>query len=362
MTSNLTRTVVGVFDDRTTAQSVVDELASNGFDRGHIEITSHDSYASDAARGNTGLSGSTHDNSGGGIGGFFRRMFGGDSDNDSHLYSEAVNRGSTVVCVTTDETNADRAVDLMERHGAIDIDERSKSWSDYTGAGTGTASSLTSGDVSQGRQSYTDNSTSQSIPVVQEELQIGKRTVQRGGIRVFNRVVERPVEESVTLREEHVRVERRATDRPATEADLRSGEVIEVTEMAEEPVVGKRSRVVEEVVVGKESTERQETVRDTVRHTEVDIQNTAGATTDYSDDFRRDFQTRYGTSGGSYDTYAPSYQYGYQMASDQRYQGRRWEDVESDLRTDYSRRYPGSTWDQMKDSVRFGWNKVTGRS
>ena len=342
MTSTSTRTVVGVFDDRTTAQQVVDELANNGFDRGHIQVESDDSYATDAARGNTGLAGTSHDNSGGGIGGFFRRMFGDDNREEYGTYSQAVQHGNSVVCVTTDETNSDRAVDIMERYGAVDIDERAKSWGQ---------NNLTSSETSRDRQ---------SIPVVQEELEVGKRTVQRGGVRVFNRMVEQPVQENVTLREEHVRVDRHAVDRPATEADLRSGEVIEVTEMAEEPVIGKRSRVVEEVTIGKETTERQQTIQDTVRRTEVEVEN-VGARTDYSDDFRNDFQTRYGSTGATFDTYAPSYDYGYRMASDQRYRGRNWDEVEHDLRNDYTRQHPGGSWDQVKDSVRYGWNKVTRR-
>jgi hypothetical protein len=155
-------------------------------------------------------------------------------------------------------------------------------------------------------------------------------------------------------------VERQATDRPATEADLQGGEVIEVTEMAEEAVIGKRSRVVEEVTVGKETSNRTETVRDTVRRTEVEVEQLAGSgRTEYADDFRNHFQTRYGTTGASFDTYAPSYEYGSRMASDNRYQGRRWEDVETNLRSDYERQYPNSTWENMKDSVRYGWEKVT---
>jgi hypothetical protein len=82
---------------------------------------------------------------------------------------------------------------------------------------------------------------------------------------------------------------------------------------------------------------------------------------DYMQDFRKDFQTRYGSSGASYDTYAPSYEYGYRMGSDTRYKGKRWEDVETQLRSDYERQYPNSKWEQMKESVRYGWNKVTGR-
>ena len=362
MTSTSTRTVVGVFDDRSTAQNVVEELVNSGFNRSNIEINSHDSYASDAARGNTGLTGEPRDHSGGGIGGFFRRMFGDNQPDEYGHYAEAVRRGSSMVCVTTDDQNVERAADILDRGGAVDVDSRAQSWKQRGYGGyDASAAPLSSDEIAHERQYYQQDTDTRSIPVVQEELEVGKRTVQRGGVRVFNRVVEQPVEEQVSLREEHVRVDRHATDRAATPADLRGGEVIEVTEMAEEPVVGKRSRVVEEVTVGKETTQRTETIRDTVRRTDVDVEQLHGGS-DYATDFRSDFQTRHGSTGASYDTYAPSYEYGYRMASDQRYQGQRWEDVEQTLRSDYERQYPNSKWEQMKDSVRYGWNKVTGRT
>jgi uncharacterized protein (TIGR02271 family) len=112
-----------------------------------------------------------------------------------------------------------------------------------------------------------------TIPVVEEELQVGKREVERGGVRVESHVTEKPVEQEVHLREERVHVERRPVDRPVADADkaFREG-TLEVTERAEEVVVGKTARVVEEVVVGKQVEEHTETVRDTVRRTDVDVQ------------------------------------------------------------------------------------------
>jgi uncharacterized protein (TIGR02271 family) len=112
------------------------------------------------------------------------------------------------------------------------------------------------------------------IPVVQEELVVGKRRVERGGVRVFSHIVERPVEEQVVLRKEHATVERHPVNRPISEADLDKlqGQTLEVFEMAEEAVVGKIARVVEEIHVGKETTERTQQVKDTVRKTEVDVE------------------------------------------------------------------------------------------
>jgi hypothetical protein len=114
-------------------------------------------------------------------------------------------------------------------------------------------------------------------------------------------------------------------------------------------------------VVGKETTNRTETVRDTVRRSDVNVEKTGGST-DYDSDFRSDFQRRFASDRSArYENYAPAYQYGYRMASDQRYRGRTWDDIEPTLRSDYERNNPNSKWEQMKDSVRYGWEKVTGR-
>jgi len=115
------------------------------------------------------------------------------------------------------------------------------------------------------------------IPIVEEELQVGKRQVQGGGARIHTDVIETPVNETVQLREEHVTVDRHAIDRPVTDADTAFKEQnFSVTETAEVPVISKTARVVEEVVVGKTATERTETVHDTVRRTDVDVEEVDG--------------------------------------------------------------------------------------
>jgi hypothetical protein len=179
-------------------------------------------------------------------------------------------------------------------------------------------------------------------------------------------MTEQPVNEQIGLREEHVHVERRAADRPATEADMRAANrgVVEVTETSEEPVVEKVARVVEEVVVTKDVRERTENISDTVRRSDVRVEDAKagrmGTDVDYDREFRTDFQTRYGNQG-RYEEYAPAYQYGYRMASDPRYRGKRYEDIEDDIRTDYMRNNPNSAWDRMKGAVRYGWERMTGK-
>jgi stress response protein YsnF len=109
------------------------------------------------------------------------------------------------------------------------------------------------------------------IPLAEETLIVGKRTVTSGTTTVRRFIVETPVEQRVSLYDEKVVVERR---KPVT--DTATGETltevtIEMIETSEVPVVGKEVKVREEVVVRRERTSRVETVRDTVRRDEIEI-------------------------------------------------------------------------------------------
>jgi uncharacterized protein (TIGR02271 family) len=214
-----------------------------------------------------------------------------------------------------------------------------------------------------------------TIPVVEEDISIGKREVERGHVRIYSRVTEQPVEESVRLREEKVTVERRPVDRPATEADFAAAgkDVIEMTEKAEEPVVTKRARVVEEVVAHKEVTERTETVRGTARHTDVDVKREPETATEtrsvtahqdfatYDPIFRKHYATAFTGTGAAYTTYEPAYRYGYELSGNERYRGRDWAALEADARREWEARHP-STWERFKDAIRYGWENVHART
>ena len=108
--------------------------------------------------------------------------------------------------------------------------------------------------------------------MVQERLRVGKREVAQGAVRVRSYVVERPVEEQVRLRQERVNVDRQPVDRPVgAGAEPFKEQTIQARATSEEPVVSKEARVVEEVGVHKQASERTETVRDTVRETKVEV-------------------------------------------------------------------------------------------
>jgi uncharacterized protein (TIGR02271 family) len=400
-------TVIAVYDNESQAQSAMKELLASGFSRSAVRLTSEQGPAAGGSVANTDQAKSES-----GIGHFFRTLFGmGDAAEDRHVYSEAVRRGSCVLVVDADaEEERDRASAIMVRYDPIDIDERASYWrSQGWSAFDDNAPRLTDDEVQQERSRYaqgqgateyvpgtmnmqadrgattasdmatgasaTDQTQTRAgesarIPVVEEELKVGKREVQRGGVRVFQRVRETPVHEQVVLREEHVKVERHPVDQPADAADMtafKEGSV-EMREMAEEPVVEKTARVVEEVVVGKEVSQRTAEIDDTVRRTDVEIEQLgAGApamagtpAVGLDDDFRRHWQTSYGQSGGRYEDYDSAYRYGSGLAGTQRFSNYRWDDVEPDMRRDWESNHPESAWEKVKDAVRYGVERVKG--
>lgn len=275
----MANTIVGIFDDYQEAQNAVKELSAAGVRQGDISIARNEP----AGKGYTTYGGanSTDYTTGTSIGdkisNFFDSIFGTDiNDDERGVYAESVRRGSAIVIVNADDNNADRIADALNDAGAIDVDRRT---AQYRAAGyqkfDSQAPLYSAEQSATERRTFADQGEI-ALPVIEEQLNIGKRVVQRGGVRIHTRVSERPVEESVTLREENVTVERRAVDRPVSEADvtaIREGNFT-VTERAEVPVVAKEAHVVEEVVVGKQVTEHQETVRDTVRRTDVDVVET----------------------------------------------------------------------------------------
>ena len=113
-----------------------------------------------------------------------------------------------------------------------------------------------------------------AIPVVEEELSVGKREVASGGVRVTSSVQEKPVEQTVTLREERVEADHRPVDRELSPEEAEKAfeeKTVEMTGTSEEAEVNKEARVVGEVVLGKRVEEREETVRDTVRRSDVEV-------------------------------------------------------------------------------------------
>lgn len=277
-------TLVAAFDTLKEAQAAKSQLMTKNIREVDISASELNNDASSTTRSTTADRSNDQDESfGDKVSDFFASLFGEDENNRPHhhgtAYPEAYRRGAALVTVkAANDDQAEEVEAILERNGAIDIDERSATWNTdgsskhvagkHIGAGDQTSATNRSVDSTAGRE---------SIPVIDENLKVGKREVNKGTVRVVSRVTEHPVEENVRLHEEHAQVERRPVDRAASPEELKnfkSGS-LEIQETEEEAVVEKRARVVEEVVVGKESSDREKTIRDTVRHTDVDVQNDA---------------------------------------------------------------------------------------
>ena len=281
----MTHTVVGIFNTAAEAQTAAQKLSASQFKLEDVDVADNRYSA-----GNTNTKGADRDPSdyqntsgtltegaadaagrtGDSIGNFFSNLFGDDDDNDrANRYSHVARQSGSIVTVHChSDENAKTAARILDEAGAINVDDKAAEMG-YKGNNYA---------AGQQQQNDTNRQTAGndqvSAKVIEENLEVGKRVEQTGGARLRSRIVERPVEASVRLREEHVTVDRHPVDRPATDADFNAFKegTVEVTESAERAVVAKEARVVEEVTLGKEVSEREETIRDTVRKTEVDVE------------------------------------------------------------------------------------------
>lgn len=260
MTDDLT-TLVCLFHHQDQAQAAVRDLHETGIPQSSISLIG-DSQSSSSSASSSG-SRSTES---------ALEELGIPSRDLAHLLA-GVNHGGVIVAISAIADHVSKVESIFASHKATKIDEAviNDHGSDRAleAAPLAAAASIptTSGET--------------VIPVVEEEMVVGKRAVSAGGVRVYRRVVEIPVEESVTLREEHVTIDRQPVDRAVSQADIAMAgdRTIELTETAEEAVVGKSARVVEEVRLGKDASERTERIQDTVRRTEIEVEEVAPTTT-----------------------------------------------------------------------------------
>lgn len=203
-------------------------------------------------------------------------------DEDTHLYAEGLGRGHSILVIQTKVSEHDRVMQVLTRFNPIDIDEHATKWRQAGWSGVHAGKAVWDVQRVNTDRTARDPATTamtgagtqeQVIPVYEEQLKVGKRVVEQGHVRVRVYTVEQPVQEGVTLREERVAVERRPVDRPATgvPGDAFQERTIDVTAHREEPVIEKEARLKEEVVVHKEADQHTETVRDTARRTEVEV-------------------------------------------------------------------------------------------
>ena len=305
------RTITAFFDTREAAQRASDDLVAAGIPQRHIRLT-EGGQTGTATTASTGEKGFWDE---------LKDLF--LPDEDRYGYAEGLRRGGFLLSVKADEAMYTQVVDVLDRDGAINMDEREASWrrSGWTGyetgaagtgyetgaasagystissASTGSGSSAGSlgtgtGGLSQSTASLASTTTGSAateraapvdtlqsgrdevIPVYEETARVAKRDVNQGRVRIRSYVVETPFSEQVNLRQEQVQVERRPVDRPISASDaVFQDRVIEAEEHAEEAVITKEARVKEEISLRKTVQDQAQTLTDTVRRTEVEVED-----------------------------------------------------------------------------------------
>ena len=304
------RVVTAFFDTRAAAEKAKVEVLALGLGQDTVTITEGRS-----ATGQTGAAGTA--DAGEGFWGSLKNIFA--PEDDKHAYAEALHRGGFLLTAHTGEADYDRVIHILDSEGAVDMDERETQWrkEGWTGrnegyatayggstaatngtAGTsavGTSTAATSGTTARdtGLMGRTDATTAgiatggteqaalaggtlggtgeEVIPIAEERLRVGKRDINHGRVRLRSYVVEKPVNEAVSLRSERIDVSRRPVDRALGAGEnLFQERTISAEEHDEEAVVSKEARVVEEVRLGKVAQERTQEIHDTVRRTEVE--------------------------------------------------------------------------------------------
>jgi uncharacterized protein (TIGR02271 family) len=318
------RTLFGLFDEHKSAKQAVEALEKSGFSEKHISILSKADKAELAE---------------------LKKSM---NDRDVDFYIDCVEKdGSTLVIVDSEEGKVSRAAEILAKHGMVDVDERAQAHAKAHGKK----------DV---LRDYKDSD--QVMRVVQESLEVGKREVERGRVRVYNRITTKEVEEKVPLRDETIHVQRRAVDRPAeagTTDELFKERSFEVREVDEEAVVSKVARVLEEIVVTKEVAERVQTIKDTVRRSDVEVEeiHSHPAFEAFDKKLHEYYATTLSKSGHKYDDYVPAFKFGYSLATSENTHDRKWTELEAAAAKSWEKENPG-TWNTYKGAIRHAFDEV----
>ncbi|WP_156895545.1 general stress protein [Massilia putida] len=398
-------TLIAVFDNRSDAQNALDELLASGFSRTDASLSGADPTGqSDSVTGsNERLEGEHEEGIGASIKHFFTGLFGSDTNEHAMKYSYAVTRGHHVLTLTTEsEPEVERAADIIERFGPVDIDERHDEWTRGAGTlGTGASPSgmqqsgsmsAQSGDM--GSSSGAGSSSGGSYQGTPPGTEPGSLQFTGHDDRNFfgTQNINDPVPKGQTYEEPLGASEQSggsmdsatggntlsgtqsSAQNPATGSSLQSSQSGSLnqsgstlqgtasipgsddTSLGGTARMGNQSGSLQRDTSQSGSQQRDLGSRGNVRVFSHD----AGTGDTYDDDFRSDWQTNYASLGGSYDDYAPAYRFGSEMRRGEKYRDRDWTDVEQTLRTDWEARHPGeSTWDKFKAAVRRGWDKIT---
>jgi len=317
------KTVIGLFDDRNEGMRAYTALSNEGFALADLDILTNDDQddVPKLASLRNNLPGP-----------------------DAEVYLEGVRQGGTIITANVADGTATRAAEIMSNFNMVNITDRAAQFQR-------TNPNLVLSDPAHDQH---------VLEVIEEDLQVGKGEVERGRMRIYSVISEREVAQDVALRDETIRVNRRPVNRQVDiKPELFQERSFEMVEMDEIALVGKTARVVEEVVIGKEVAEKIETIKETLRRQDVEIEEVPAVRSfnEYDADFRNFYNQKLADKGVQYDELKPALNYGYSLATREPFRSSPWSAVEVDARRLWEEKNPGS-WDQNKAVIHYAWEKV----
>ncbi|ELR97172.1 YsnF/AvaK domain-containing protein [Gloeocapsa sp. PCC 73106] len=315
------KTVIALFDDRDEAMRAYAALQEAGYAQADLDILTNDDRDDEPK---------------------LAKMREYIPQPDVDVYLQGVSDGGTIITANVSDSAVERAAGVMSSFNMVNIKERAVTMK-------GVYAQLS--DPAQNKN---------VLEVIEEDLQVGKEEVERGRMRIYTVVTEREVQQDVTLRDETLKVSRRPVNRSVSiNPDLfkqKSFEMVEIDEIAK---VKKTARVVEEVSLGKEVIEKIETIKETLRRQDVEIEEVKTARTfvDYDTDFRGFYTTNFSNSGVTYEELQPAFNYGHKLATTEPFRSSPWSAVEPDAKRIWEEKNPG-TWEQNQTIIKYAWEKV----
>lgn len=316
----MAQTLAAVFDNRASAESARQKLIASGFGSERIRLNDSTSDYSGIPSATSTVANTTgRDDEGfvASIKHFFADLFG--SHEDRYVYAEAVSRGHVVLTLeSASDAEIDRASDIVEDFGPLNIEEHSEQWraggwsrdDSTTGAGyVGSTAGNLGGNAAANLQSQSGSLSQQATP-----LGAGAELGINPAVPVGN------LSQSSTASQQFARDDAPDFIQPGGATSL-----------------------------GGTRNVRSYPRVDTLSNDIVDDEQY----------YRSHWDATYLSTGGRFEDYDPAYRYGRSMAGSDTYRGRAWDEVEPDLRNNWEHTYPQSAWENFKDAVRHGWNRLT---
>lgn len=365
------KTVIGLFERKDEAMRAFSQLLAEGYARADLDILTNDDRDDDPK---------------------LARMHSWVPRPDVEIYLAGVRDGGTIVTANVGDSAVARAASILGSFDMVNISKRAAQLAAKVpaaaAAAIGTVGPAATGAAAKAATTaaraatvpvdlpkqtpamatrppaeiaLTDAARNDNVlEVIEEDLAVGKQQVERGRMRIYNVVTEHEVAKNVSLKDETIRVQRRPVSRAvAIDPNIFKPRSFEMVEMDEIAQVKKTARVVEEVALGKDVIDKVETIKETLRRQDVQVEEIPAARPfeAYRDDFKNFYAKHLASKGVTYESLAPTFRFGHGLATREPFRSSPWSAVESDARRIWEETNPG-TWDQNKAVVKYAWESV----